>query len=94
MLTEAERILCAAPIGAIGKCELVIEPEQPAAKFKIDIPPAVLGTLIMVLILENAALEAVRPYLEQGESCVGTHVDAAHLAATPVNECGSARRGP
>ena len=34
--------------------------------------------------MENAALNAIRPYLEPGESAVGTAIDMQHLAATPV----------
>jgi fluoroacetyl-CoA thioesterase len=38
----------------------------------------------MVLIMENAALNAIRPFLDVGESAVGTAIDVRHLAATPV----------
>jgi fluoroacetyl-CoA thioesterase len=34
--------------------------------------------------MENAALNAVRGYLDPGESAVGTEVNIRHLAATPV----------
>jgi fluoroacetyl-CoA thioesterase len=34
--------------------------------------------------MENAALNAIRPYLEPEESAVGTMVNIRHLAATPV----------
>jgi fluoroacetyl-CoA thioesterase len=34
--------------------------------------------------MENAALNAIRGYLDPGESAVGTTVDVRHLAATPV----------
>jgi fluoroacetyl-CoA thioesterase len=34
--------------------------------------------------MENAALNAVRDYLEADESAVGTRVDVRHLVATPV----------
>jgi len=34
--------------------------------------------------MENAALNAVRDYLDTGESAVGTAVNVRHLAATPV----------
>jgi fluoroacetyl-CoA thioesterase len=37
-----------------------------------------------VTIMENAALNAVRDYLDPGESAVGTVVNIQHLAATPV----------
>jgi fluoroacetyl-CoA thioesterase len=39
---------------------------------------------MMVLIMENAALNAIRGYLDPGESAVGTVVNVRHLAATPV----------
>jgi len=39
---------------------------------------------IIVQVMENAALNAVRAYLEPGESALGTVVDVRHLAATPV----------
>ena len=38
----------------------------------------------MVTAMENAALNAVRGYLDPGESAVGTLVNVRHLAATPV----------
>jgi fluoroacetyl-CoA thioesterase len=34
--------------------------------------------------MENAALNAIKPYLEPGESAVGTRVYVRHLAPTPV----------
>ena len=74
------------PLGATGRSEMIIGPEHLAANFKSDILPPVLATPILLLVMENAALEAVRPYLEAGETCVGTHVDIAHLAATPVGQ--------
>jgi fluoroacetyl-CoA thioesterase len=46
--------------------------------------PPVLATPILVLIMENAALNAIRDYLEPDESAVGTQVRVRHLAATPL----------
>jgi fluoroacetyl-CoA thioesterase len=40
----------------------------------------------MILAMENAALNAIRSYLEPGESAVGTAVDIRHIAATPVGQ--------
>jgi predicted thioesterase len=34
--------------------------------------------------MENAALNALKPYLGKGYSAVGTRVEVSHLAATPV----------
>lgn len=38
----------------------------------------------MVAFVEWTCIEALRPYLDEGERTVGTHVDMSHLAATPV----------
>jgi fluoroacetyl-CoA thioesterase len=39
---------------------------------------------MMITAMENAALNAIRGYLDPGESAVGTAIDVRHLAATPV----------
>ena len=72
------------PVGATGSFTLVVAPEHLANRFKDAMLPPVLATPIMVLVMENAALNAVRAYLEPGESALGTVVDVRHLAATPV----------
>jgi fluoroacetyl-CoA thioesterase len=72
------------PIGAAGSYSLVVTPEHLASRFKDTTLPPVLATPIMILIMENAALNAIKPYLEAGESALGTRVDVRHLAATPV----------
>jgi fluoroacetyl-CoA thioesterase len=36
------------------------------------------------MVMENAALNAIKPYLDAGESALGTRVDVRHLAATPA----------
>ena len=74
----------AIPLGAKGSFTLVVAPEHLANRFKDAMLPPVLATPIMVLVMENAALNAVRAYLEPGESALGTVVDVRHLAATPV----------
>jgi fluoroacetyl-CoA thioesterase len=72
------------PLGARGKSTLRVQPEHLADRFKDAILPQVLATPVMILIMENAALNAIRPFLDSGESAVGTAVDVQHLAATPV----------
>jgi fluoroacetyl-CoA thioesterase len=76
----------AIPLGAKGIFTLVVAPEHLANRFKDAMLPPVLATPIMVLAMENAALDAVRAYLEPGESALGTVVDIRHLAATPVGQ--------
>jgi len=47
-------------------------------------PIRVLSTPDLVRIIEQTAIEAVSPHLPAGQATVGTKVDIAHLAATPV----------
>ena len=72
------------PVGAKGTAVLRVQPEHLANRFKDAMLPPVLATPVMILVMENAALNALKPYLEDGESAVGTAVDVRHLAATPV----------
>ncbi len=46
--------------------------------------PPVFATPVMIMVMENAALNAIRAYLDPGESAVGMTVNVRHLAATPV----------
>jgi fluoroacetyl-CoA thioesterase len=72
------------PLGTKGTFTLRVLPEHLANQFKDAMLPQVLATPVMILIMENAALDAIRPFLESGESAVGTAIDIRHLAATPV----------
>jgi fluoroacetyl-CoA thioesterase len=71
-------------IGARGSYTLRVEPHHLASSFKDGILPPVFSTPYLLLIMENAALNAIRQYLEPGESAVGTRVDIRHRVATPV----------
>lgn len=72
------------PIGATGIYTQRVAPSDLANQFKDTALPPVFATPMMVRAMENAALNAIRDYLEPGESAVGTAVDVRHLAATPV----------
>jgi fluoroacetyl-CoA thioesterase len=72
--------------GARGEFTLRVKPEHLANQFKDPLLPPVFSTPMMVLMMENAALNALRPFLEPGESAVGTVVNIRHLAATPVGQ--------
>ncbi|MDH2384120.1 hotdog domain-containing protein [Bradyrhizobium sp. CER78] len=76
----------AVPIGATGRFALVVKPEHLANRVKDSILPPVLATPVMIMAMENAALNAVRGYLEPGESVVGTLVNVQHLTATTVGQ--------
>jgi fluoroacetyl-CoA thioesterase len=72
------------PVGVKGTYTLTVTPAHLANQFKdISLPP-VFATPMMVMAMENAALNAVRDYLDPGESAVGTRVNVRHLAATPA----------
>ena len=72
------------PLGARGRYLHRVETAHLANRFKDSILPPVFSTPYLILIMENAALNAIKEYLEKGESAVGTRVDVRHLAATPV----------
>src|SRR5258708_6318 len=72
------------PVGAMGSFSLVVMPDHLASRFKDVTLPPVLATPVMIMVMENAALNAIKPYLGAGESALGTRVDVRHLAATPA----------
>jgi len=72
------------PVGAKGTYTLRVTPADLANQFKDAALPRVFATPMMVRAMENAALNAVRAYLDPGESAVGTQVNIRHLAATPA----------
>jgi fluoroacetyl-CoA thioesterase len=74
------------PLGTKGTFTLRVRPGHLANQFKDAMLPEVLATPVMIMAMENAALNAMRPFLEPGESAVGTGIDVRHLAATPVGQ--------
>jgi fluoroacetyl-CoA thioesterase len=72
------------PLGTRGSFVLTVTSAHLANQFKDAILPEVFATPMMVLALEKAALNAIRDFLDVGESAVGTAINIRHLAATPV----------
>src|SRR5579872_798309 len=72
------------PNGAQARYVHRVEAAHLANRFKDSVLPPVFSTPYLVLIMENAALNAIKQYLESGESAVGTRIDVRHLVATPV----------
>jgi fluoroacetyl-CoA thioesterase len=72
------------PLGTRGGFTLRVKPEHLANQFKDSMLPQVLATPVMILIMENAALNAIRLFLEPDESAVGVGINVKHFAATPV----------
>ena len=54
------------PVGTKGTYSLVVQSFHLASQFKDSILPPVFATPMMVLFMENAALNAVRAFLEPG----------------------------
>src|SRR4051794_41749574 len=70
-------------VGVTGVRRFVVEPAH-TIDFAEGGMPASLCTPWLVWFLEHAARDAVVPFLDEGESTVGSHVEVDHLAATPV----------
>ncbi|MBQ2770583.1 MAG: thioesterase family protein [Clostridia bacterium] len=70
-------------VGIVGKRELTVTAELTAAACGSGLLP-VFATPQMIAMMEQTAAESVAPYLPEGSSTVGTHLDVRHLAATPV----------
>ncbi len=70
-------------IGIKGSAELLVT-ENLTAREVGSGTVAVLATPMMIALMEKTCLLSVRPFLEAGQDTVGTHVDVAHTAATPV----------
>jgi len=63
-------------------------PEHLASSFKDVTLPPVLATpvMIMIMIMENAALNAIKPYLDAARVRLVRTSTWRHLAATPVGQ--------
>ena len=44
----------------------------------------VFSTPHMIGLMEMTAWQSVEPYMEEGRTTVGTHIDVSHLSASPV----------
>ncbi|MGC1677847.1 MAG: thioesterase family protein [Candidatus Binataceae bacterium] len=70
------------PVGTVGTFTQIVAPEHLASRIESSLAP-VLSTPTMVSMMEMAAMDAMRGYLEPGESSVGMSIDVQHMAATP-----------
>lgn len=69
--------------GIIGKDELIVN-EMNTAEALGSGSLAVFATPAMIALMENTARLSVAPFLEDGQSTVGTLVNVKHLSASPV----------
>ncbi|MBI3990110.1 MAG: thioesterase family protein [candidate division NC10 bacterium] len=69
--------------GQTGEIERMVTKEEAASRFgnqRVE----VFATPVLVAWMEEAAIVAVHPHLEEGQGTVGTMVAVKHLAATPI----------
>ena len=71
------------PVGIKGRSETVVTEQNTASAVGSGLVP-VFGTPFMIALMENAAVNALEPYVEAGQGSVGTHLDVSHDAATPI----------
>lgn len=69
--------------GIKGREEVTVTPELTAESIGSGTVP-VFATPMMISLVEKACRCSVEPYLDEGQTTVGTLVNVAHLAATPV----------
>ncbi|MFB3817751.1 MAG: thioesterase family protein [Candidatus Methylomirabilales bacterium] len=71
--------------GLRGSAAVTVGPQHTAGSLGSgDVP--VFGTPALVALMEQAAVAALAAHLAPGDSTVGTRLDIAHLAATPVGQ--------
>ena len=70
-------------LGMRGEASLVVGTNDTAPRIGSGRVP-VLGTPVMITLIEEAALACVEHALPAGHQSLGTHLDVSHVAATPV----------
>lgn len=70
-------------IGIKGRAETVVTAQNTADAVGSGLVP-VFATPYMVALMENAAVNALTPHIDEGQGSVGTHLDISHDAATPI----------
>jgi len=70
------------PVGTRGSHAKTVATADLASQIDPSLA-AVLSTPTMVAMMEQAAMDAIRPFLEAGESSVGMSIEVSHTAATP-----------
>ena len=69
--------------GLTGTADLLVGSQHTAPSIGSGLVP-VLGTPVMINVIEAAALAAVERLLPTGHQSLGIHLDVRHFAATPV----------
>lgn len=70
-------------LGIKGLAETVVVHENTAAAIGSG-ALEVFATPSMIALMEKASMDSVQPYLEAGQSTVGTRIETSHIAASPL----------
>lgn len=70
-------------LGLRGEAALVVGTNDTAPRIGSG-QIAVMGTPVMISLMEAAALNAAERMLPPGHQSLGTHLDVSHVAATPI----------
>jgi predicted thioesterase len=70
-------------VGMSAERALIVTPDRTVRHF-VPKMPAVYATPMMIMEMEMASADAIKPHLAPGWVTVGTEVDIRHLAASPV----------
>ena len=70
-------------LGRTGRAETTVTPDNTAAAMGSGSLP-VFATPAMVALMEEAAVNACRGALDEGETTVGTRMEVSHDAASPL----------
>ena len=71
------------PLGTSFDLQQIVTQEMTADKIGSGLLP-VLGTPFLVAMMENAAMQCLQPYLEEGQGSVGTFMETSHDSPTPI----------
>src|SRR5687768_14761028 len=70
-------------IGVVGYASTIVGPENTAVTVGSGTLP-VFASPSMAVLVEQAAVSALQPYMPLGMTTVGTNLQLRHLTATPV----------
>lgn len=70
-------------VGMTHEMSMRVKPEHSAARFVRDVPD-VFASAAMIAFIEETCAALVAPYLEPGQTTVGTNFQLTHQAATPI----------
>ena len=71
------------PVGTKGEEQILVTSDVAIDFLGVE-EARVLATPMLIMHLEMAARNSVKGLLDEGHDTVGTHVNVAHLAATPI----------